>query len=134
MPEPSSYDYAVIQVTPHVDRSEFINAGVILFCRTRQFLAAKVHLDADRLAALAPDIDLAAVRAHLDLMAQLCHGQGPIGRLGQAETFHWLVSPRSTVIQCSAVHSGLTDDPAATLDELLDAMVCPWSSRQGNRT
>lgn len=123
MPTACSFDYAVIRVVPDVTREEFVNAGVILFCRTRRFLAAQIELDAARLAALAPQLDLDLVRQHLALIPAICAGEGPIGRLGQAEAFHWLVAPHSTMIQCSPVHSGITDDPAATLARLMDAHV-----------
>ncbi|HAJ37758.1 MAG TPA: DUF3037 domain-containing protein [Chloroflexi bacterium] len=123
MPAACSFDYAVIRVVPDVTREEFVNVGVILFCRTRRFLAAQIELDAARLAALAPQLDLELVRQHLTLIPAICAGEGPIGRLGQAEAFHWLVAPHSTTIQCSSVHSGITDDPATTLAQLMDAHV-----------
>lgn len=123
MPAACSFDYAVIRVVPDVTREEFVNVGVILFCRTRRFLAAQIDVDATRLAALAPQLDIELVRQHLALIPAICAGKGPIGRLGQAEAFHWLVAPHSTTIQCSPVHSGITDDPAATLARLMDAHV-----------
>lgn len=119
MPAPASYDYAVIRVTPRVEREEFINAGVILYCRARRFLGAKIKLEVARLRVLAPAIDIDAVQTQLSLIPRLCAGEGPVGQLGQAEVFHWLVAPHSTVIQCSPVHSGLTTDPAATLAHLV---------------
>ena len=125
MPEPCSYDYAVIRVVPDVTRQEFINAGVILFCRTRRFLAAQVELDAPRLAALAPGIDVAAVQRQLDLLPAICAGEGPVGQLGKAEAFHWIVAPHSTVVQCSPVHSGVTHDPAAEVERLMATRVRP---------
>ncbi len=123
MPEPCSYDYAVIRVVPDVTRQEFINAGIILFCRTRRFLAAQVQLDAQRLRALAPAIDLDAVQRQLDLLPAICAGEGPVGGLGQAEAFHWIVAPHSTVIQCSPVHSGITHDPAGEMARLMASLV-----------
>ncbi|MCL4862008.1 MAG: DUF3037 domain-containing protein [Caldilineaceae bacterium] len=114
----SSYEYAFIRITPRVERGEFVNAGVILFCRTERFLAAHIRLDEARLAALAPTLDQAMVRRHLALIPRICAGEGPIGRLGQAEAFHWLVHPHSTVIQTSVVHAGLCHDPAAALAQL----------------
>lgn len=128
MPALPSYDYAVIRVVPRVEREEFVNAGVILFCRTRRFLQARVELDRQRLLALAPCLDLAAVERHLATIPRLCEGgeaAGPLGRLGLAERFHWLVAPRSTIIQPSPVHSGLCADPAAALEHLLATMVRP---------
>ncbi|MFN8490052.1 MAG: DUF3037 domain-containing protein [Caldilineaceae bacterium] len=118
----STYEYAYIRVVPRVEQGEFLNAGVILFCRTRRFLAAHVHLDTEKLAQLAPYLDPATVQAHLDLFPRICTGEGPIGQLGQAEAFHWLVAPHSTVIQTSPVHAGLCADPAATLENLVNKM------------
>jgi hypothetical protein len=126
MPAPSSFDYAVVRVVPRVERGEFINAGIILFCRQRRFLRARVTLDRARLAALAPTCDADEVQRHLDVITLVASGgpaAGPIGRLSQAERFHWLVAPRSTIIQPSPVHSGLSHDPAATLDQLFDELV-----------
>lgn len=126
MPTPSSFDYAIVRVVPRVEREEFINVGVVLFCRTRRYLAARIDLDEQRLRALMPDIDLDEVRRHLAVIPRVCAGgpdAGPIGRLSQSERFHWLVSPRSTVIQTSPVHSGLCRDPEAALDHLMATMV-----------
>ena len=126
MPVLSSFDYAIIRVVPHVERGECINVGVILFCRTRRFLGALMHLNPQRLAALAPDLDPALVQSHLDILVQVCKGgpdAGPIGQLSQSERFHWLVAPRSTIIQPSPVHSGLCTDPTQTMEKLFKAMV-----------
>ena len=125
MPTANTYDYALIRVVPHVERGEFINVGAMLYCRTLRFLAARVELDEGRLRALAPDLDIDAVRVHLDLIPQLCAGQGPIGELGQADAFHWIVAPHSTVIQASPVHTGLCTDPEEALDHLMETMVRP---------
>ena len=114
----STYEYAYVRVTPRVETGEFVNAGVILFCRTRRFLGAHIALDRDQLRSLAPELDLAAVQAQLDLIPRICAGEGPIGKLGQAEAFHWLVAPHSTVIQTSPVHAGLCADPTETLEQL----------------
>ena len=123
MPAMNAFDYAIIRVVPHVERGEFINVGVILFCRTRRFLAAKLALDQARLLALAPDIDLARIQANLALIPQICQGVGPIGRLDQSERFHWLVAPRSTMIQTSPVHSGVCSDPNEALEHLVESLV-----------
>jgi len=126
MPARNSYDYALVRLVPHVERGEFINAGVILFCRTQRFLGALIHLDEQRALALAPHIDLEFVRQHLDRIPLICAGgeqAGSIGLLSQPERFHWLVSPRSTIIQTSHVHSGLCSDPTATLEKLFKKMV-----------
>lgn len=119
----ASYDYAVIRVVPDTAREEFINAGVLLFSRTRRFLKAAIELDEARLCALAPQLDLEMVRVHLALIPRICAGEGPIGRQGQAEAFHWLVAPHNTVIQCSAVHSGMAENMEATLEELTQKLV-----------
>lgn len=126
MPERSAFDYAVVRVVPHVEREEFINVAVILFCRVRRFLAARVELDTERLAALAPGQNVAAIQEHLDLIPRICAGgpgAGPIGELSQSERFHWLTTPRSTTIQVSPVHCGLCDDPAAALEDLFERLV-----------
>ena len=124
----SSYDYAIVRVVPRVERGEFVNAGVILFCRTRRFLSARIALDAGRLAALAPKLDIHELSQHLAVIPLVCSGgvaAGPIGALPLADRFHWLVAPRSAMIQTSPVHTGLCGAPDAALDALLDALVRP---------
>ena len=126
MPTRASFDYAIIRVVPRVEREEFLNAGVILFCRSARYLAARVALDRERLRAFAPAVDSAEVEGQLDLLARVADGDptaGPIAELPPAERFHWLVAPRSTVIEISPVHSGLTADPEATLGHLVATMV-----------
>jgi hypothetical protein len=123
---PEPFQYAIVRVVPRVERGECLNAGVILMCRPRRYLAARTGLDESKLAALDPTCDPAEVRAHLDAIERIAAGaagSGPIGRLSQAERFHWLVAPSSTIIQPSEVHTGLTDDPAAELEHLLAALV-----------
>lgn len=130
MPEPSTYDYAVIRVVPRVEREEFVNVGAIVSCPARGFLEARIELDEARVRALDPAIDLEALRAHLAAIPAICAGgpsAGPIGRLPPRERFHWLVAPRSTMIQVSPAHSGRCDDPAQLLEHLLDTMVRPAS-------
>lgn len=125
MPAPDSFDYAVIRLVPRVERGECINVGVILFCRRRRFLDARVEVDRVRVHALAPHIDVEEVQDHLDAIVAICRGQeagGPIARLAPPARFHWLVSPRSTIIQTSPVHSGLTSDPSATLEHTFNSM------------
>lgn len=127
MPALNSYDYAIIRVVPRVERGECINVGIILFCRTRRFLDARIALDRPRLQSFAPDLDLEAVQRHLDLILLMCAGSpeaGSIGQLSQSERFHWLVSPRSTIIQTSPTHSGLCKNPQETLERLLQTLVC----------
>ena len=123
MPKPSTYDYALIRVVPRVERGEFINAGVILFCRMQQFLGAQITLDQSRLLALDPTCNLERVEVQLAIINQICVGHGPIGTLDLADRFHWLVAPRSTIIQPSPVHCGLCTNPQATLERLLNRMV-----------
>jgi hypothetical protein len=120
---PCSYDYAIIRVVPRVEREEFINAGVIVSCPALEYLAARIELDEERLLALAPDIDIELVRENLACIPAICAGCGPIGRLTPRERFHWLVAPRSTMIQTSPVHTGRSDDPARVLEQLLEKMV-----------
>jgi hypothetical protein len=121
-----TYDYAIVRVVPRVERGEMINVGVILSCPDVSFLEARIELDAARLLAFDPAMDLDEVRAHLDTIPVTCRGgaeAGPIGALPQRARFHWLVAPRSTIIQISPVHTGRTDDPAAALERLLNRMV-----------
>jgi hypothetical protein len=123
-----TYDYAIVRVVPRVERGEMINVGVILSCPDVSFLEARIEVDDARLRAFDSALDLDAVRAHLDTIPVTCRGgaeAGPIGALPQRARFHWLVAPRSTIIQMSPVHTGRTDDPAASLERLLDRMVRP---------
>jgi hypothetical protein len=134
VPAQSSFDYAILRVVPRVEREEFVNAGVILFCLERDYLAARVALDEERVRALFPAADLAAIREHLQAVPRICaggEGSGPIGELSRRERFHWLVAPRSTVIQVSPVHAGLCEDPERALERLLDRMVRPEKSWDG---
>lgn len=126
MPDKFRYDYAVIRVVPKVDREEFINAGVILSCPDLSFLEATIKLDEARLLALDPNVDLDLIRKHLATIPTICRGgeeAGAIGQLPQRQRFHWLVAPRSTVIQTSPVHTGRCGDPAAALKHLVATMV-----------
>jgi hypothetical protein len=122
VPAPSSFDYAVIRVVPRVECEEFVNAGVIVFCLERQFLEARVVLDEPRLKALWPQLDTDLVRQHLNAFRSVAQGDpaaGPIARLSLRERFHWLVSPRSTIIQVSPVHTGICVDPSTIVENLL---------------
>lgn len=124
MPETASFDYAIVRIVPHVEREEFVNVGVILFCRTRRFLAAQVELNEARVTTLAPEFDIERARESLEIIPRICAGDNsPIGQLEQAERFHWLVTPRSTSIQVSPVHTGICTDPEESLNHLMDTMV-----------
>ncbi len=127
MPARSSYDYAVLRVVPRVERGEFINVGVLMYCAERGFLGARVELDGRRLAALAPDLDPAPIRRYLDALVRVTEGDGPLRGLSPAKGFDWLVSPRSTVVQTSSVHCGLCSDPIGALEHLMDVLVRPRS-------
>jgi hypothetical protein len=118
---PASFDYAILRVVPRVERQEFINAAVVVFCLEKRYLAARVHLDPARLQALWPEADVDLIRQHLDAVPLICAGDsaaGPIAALSQRERFHWLTSPRSTVIQPSPVHTGVCDGTDDLLDRL----------------
>lgn len=126
MPAQRSFDYAVVRVVPRVEREEFLNAGVILFCSEADFLDARVELAVDRLRALAPGLDAALIAPHLEAIPRIAAGGpagGPIGRLSRRERWHWLVAPRSTIVQVSPVHAGLCQDPAQALRRLFERMV-----------
>ena len=126
MPGKFRYDYAVVRVVPKVDREEFINAGVIVLCPELSLLEARIKLNEARLLALDPSVDLELVRKHLAAIPTICSGgdgAGSIGQLPQRQRFHWLVAPRSTVIQTSPVHTGRCADPIAALEHLVATMV-----------
>jgi hypothetical protein len=127
-----AFQYALLRVVPREDRGEFLNVGVILFCRTLKFLAVRVELDEQRLGALAPGLEPASLRPHLDALVRVAAGEpdaGPIARMPQSERFHWLVAPSSTVIQTSPVHTGLCEDPEAILEHLVSELVSPPAAR-----
>ncbi|MGB6191484.1 MAG: DUF3037 domain-containing protein [Terracidiphilus sp.] len=112
MPAQASFDYAILRVVPRVERQEFVNAGIVVLCLEKRYLAARIRFDRMRLKALWPDVDIDLIDEHLKAVARICEGDpaaGPIAQLSQRERFHWLVSPRSTVIQPSPVHSGVCD-------------------------
>ena len=119
MPMLHSYDYAYIRVVPRVEREEFFNTGVILFCRTKRFLEAEIIFRSAYLQVMAPYLNPATVQEHLTLIPRICAGEGPIGKLALAERFRWLVAPHNTVIQCGPVHCGLCSDPATVLAQLM---------------
>jgi hypothetical protein len=126
------YDYAIVRVVPRVERGEFINAGVIVSCQERDFLEARIELDEARLLALHPQVDLDSIRRNLASIPLICQGgaeAGPIGKLSVRERFHWLVAPRSTIIQTSPVHTGRCEDPRAALAHLMSGMVRTYDHR-----
>ena len=125
---PSPFEYVLLRVVPRVERGEFINAGVVLYCQERRFLDARVHLDPERLRNLDPRPDPGTVRAHLEAARRVCAGgpeAGPVGLLPPVQRFGWLAAPRSTVVQPGPVHTGLAEDPQEALEHLLKVMVHP---------
>jgi Protein of unknown function (DUF3037) len=121
-----SYDYAVIRVVPRVEREEFMNVGVIVSCPAKDFLEARIELDETRLATFSANLDIQTLRTHLASIPRICAGgpdAGPIGQLTLRERFHWLVAPRSTIIQTSRVHTGRCTDPEPLSDRLLEKLV-----------
>jgi hypothetical protein len=126
VPTLSSFEYAVLRIVPRVEREEFINAGVIVFCLERKFLRARVEIDEDRIHALWSGMDLDHVRDHLEAFRKVAEGAadgGPVAALSIRQRFHWLVAPRSTVIQVSPVHAGMCEDPDVVLDDLFQKLV-----------
>jgi hypothetical protein len=121
VPAPATFDYAILRVVPRVDREEFINAGVVVFCLEKRYLDARISLNEERLRALWPDVDVELVRQHLEAIPRICRGDsaaGPIARLPQRERFHWVTAPRSTIIQPSPVHTGVCDSTDGVLERL----------------
>ena len=131
MPEQLPYEYAIIHVVPKVERGEFINVGVIIFCPAKGFLEARIELNPQRLTALDATLsieNMETLQDHLAAIPSVCAGgkqAGPIGQLPQRERFRWLTAPRSTIIQTSPVHTGLCQDPAVVLEHLLGTVVRP---------
>jgi hypothetical protein len=125
-PRRSVFQYAIVRVVPRVERGECLNVGIVLLCRPRRYLGARIALDEARLAAFAPGLDPETIRPNLEAIERIARGDptaGPIARLGLAERFHWLVAPASTIIQPSDVHTGLCQDPAAELEHLVATLV-----------
>ena len=121
-----TYDYAVVRVVPRVERGEFVNAGIILSCDVERILESAIELDENALLALDPRVDLELVRSSLAVIPKICaggEGAGEIGRLSARERFHWLVAPKSTIVQTSPVHTGQCADPAVALQHLMQTMV-----------
>lgn len=120
------FEYAILRVVPRVERGECLNVGVLVYCQPADLLVAAVHLDRERLAALAPGLDLDAIGQALEGIHRVCSGgsgAGPAAESSLGQRFRWLTSPRSTVVQTGPAHAGLTDDPAAEPERLLDLLV-----------
>jgi hypothetical protein len=120
------YDYAVLRVVPSIERGELVNVGVVVYCQARDFLGCDTHLDERRLLAIDPQLDLDGVRAALRAVDSLCSGGEKAGQAAReplGSRFRWLTAPRSTIVQPGPVHAGLTMDPAAELDRLVDRLV-----------
>ncbi|MEU3860614.1 DUF3037 domain-containing protein [Streptomyces sp. NPDC028722] len=120
------FEYALLRVVPRVERGECVNAGVVVYCRARAYVGARTHLDEARLLALDPRADVAGVRAALGAVEKVCAGGAEAGQAGRDDAgrrFRWLIAPRSTVVQPGPVHTGLTADPAAETERLLDLLV-----------
>ena len=125
-PSRDPFSYAVLRVVPDIEREEFVNAGLLLFCRSRRFLRARTSLDVQRLDAIRPGVDAAAVRGQLELVERIAAGNvqsGPLSGMSESERFHWLTTPRSTAVQPGPVHGGMSDDPAATFEQLYRTLV-----------
>ena len=126
MQEKHLFEYAVIRVVPRVERGEFLNVGVILYCQPHAFLKADGEIDRSRISAFGCESQAAEIEEHLRAIERICAGgsdAGPIGRLSRGERFRWLTAPRSTIVQTSPVHSGLCVEPAATLSDLMEKLV-----------
>ena len=126
MPEKHLFEYAIIRVVPRVERGEFLNVGIILYCQPHAFLRAAWEIDERRLSSFGSLPEPAGIKEHLTAIEKICSGgadAGPIGRLPRGERFRWLTAPRSTIVQTSPVHSGLCSDPQATLEDLVAKLV-----------
>ncbi|MCF0068906.1 DUF3037 domain-containing protein [Dyadobacter sp. CY261] len=121
------YEYAVLRIVPRMEREEFINVGVVLYCPSRGFLACCSEIDPTRLNALAPDTDPSEIEGYLHAFKLICDGNrqigGPIAALPVASRFRWLTATRSTVLQSSKVHPGFCNDPETTLKRLFEQQV-----------
>ena len=126
MPDRSSFDYAVLRIVPRVDREEFVNAGLVLFCLSEKFLQARVHIVESLILQLDSGFDIETARRHLEAFPRIAAGDpesGPVALLNQRQRFHWLTAPRSTIIQVSPVHSGMCEKPRAEFERLFQNLV-----------
>ena len=119
------FEYALLRAVPRVERGECVNVGVVLYCQARDYLAVAVHVDADRLRALDPDVDVEGVTQAVTALQRTCAGDGPAGETSLGQRFRWLTAPRSTIVQTSPAHTGWTDDPSAEVTRLFEALVLP---------
>jgi len=125
-PSRSPFSYAVLRIVPDIEREEFVNAGLVVFCRSRRYLRARTSLDVEGLRVLRPSADPDALRAQLALVERIAAGEvssGPLAEMSQSERFHWLTTPRSTAVQPGPIHGGMADDPDATFEHLYTTLV-----------
>ncbi len=130
MPALASFEYTVLRIAPSIEREEFVNAGVLLFCKHLRFLGARIALDASRVLALEPKADIAGIQSQLDLVHEIVAGgpqAGEIGELPPGERFRWLASPRNTIVQPSPVHPGISIDPQVALDSIFERVILTQS-------
>ncbi len=126
MQEKHLYEYAVIRIVPQVEREEFLNTGVILYCARKKFLQVMYELNESKISAFCPKLDIPEIKEYLCAFERICNGgadAGPIGKLTIAERFRWLSATRSTVVQTSKTHTGFCEDPQTMLNRLYEQMV-----------
>ncbi|RYF96907.1 MAG: DUF3037 domain-containing protein [Chitinophagaceae bacterium] len=126
MPDQQLFEYAVIRLVPRVEREEFLNLGVIVFCKKQNYLGVKFIIDKNRINAFSPSVEIDCVEDSLNSLLKISKADkdgGPISRLDTAGRFRWLTATKSTIIQTSKIHPGLSDDPAATLELLFEKLV-----------
>ena len=126
MPAKETYEYAIIRLVPRVEREEFLNVGVILYSKPHRYLDMRFELNAERIAAFAPEVDIQEIEQYLKGWVAVCKGAPHGGRIGQLEQhlrFRWLVAARSTILQSSRTHPGVCEEPAAVLDHLFGQLV-----------
>ncbi|MFD9704261.1 DUF3037 domain-containing protein [Lentzea sp. NPDC059081] len=125
---PHVFEYALLRAVPRQERGEFMNVGVIVYCRALDFLCAKTYVDGDRLRALDPRLDVETLESSLAHLTSSCAGTadaGPVSKTSTGQRFRWLTAPRSTIVQTSPAHTGFTDDPSAEVNRLFEALVLP---------
>ncbi|MFD5828098.1 DUF3037 domain-containing protein [Lentzea sp. NPDC060358] len=125
---PHVFEYALLRAVPRQERGEFMNVGVLVYCRALDFLCAKTHVDAGRLRALDPQLDVETLESSLAHLTDSCDGSpqaGPVSATSVGQRFRWLTAPRSTIVQTSPAHTGFTEDPSAEVSRLFEALVLP---------